>query len=137
MTGRNIGETKDMHNSALRIGLQSAAVAIMVGLLAVPGASAAGPGDPALADLVATLLPSVVNIYTTTYKEIQVVQGRSVMVQDAEPDKRHFFGSGFIVTPDGYVVTNKHVTHNEINIYVTLSDGRERSRRFTGRDSRG
>jgi S1-C subfamily serine protease len=102
-----------------------AAVALIIGLAPAPQAVAAGgQTDPALSDLVATLLPSVVNIDASRYKEIQVVQGKSVMVQDAEPAKRHFFGSGFVVTSDGYVVTNKHVTHNAINLYVTLNDGR-------------
>jgi serine protease Do len=113
-----------MHIPVPRRALFSAIAILMVGLPAVPRAAAEGFADPNLSNLVATLLPSVVNIYTTTYKEIMLVQGKSLMVQDAEPDKRHFFGSGFIVSTDGYVVTNKHVTHNAINIYVTLSDGR-------------
>ena len=105
--------------------LLAAAVALMIGVTTVPRAVAAGgQTDPALSDLVAALLPSVVNIDASRYKEIQVVQGKSVMVQDAEPGKRHFFGSGFVVTSDGYVVTNKHITHNAINFYVTLNDGR-------------
>ncbi len=112
-----------MRTSALRAILLSAAVALAAALPAVPQAAAAGVEDPGLADLVATLLPSVVNITTTRYKDIQIPPGNSVIAQAAEPDKSLWYGSGFIISTDGYIVTNKHVVHNEINFKITLSDG--------------
>jgi serine protease Do len=66
-----------------------------------------------------------VNITTTRYKEVKQADGKLVMVQDAETNKRRSFGSGFIITADGYVITNKHVTRNGIHYAVTLHDGRE------------
>jgi S1-C subfamily serine protease len=35
------------------------------------------------------------------------------------------FGSGFIISSDGYIVTNNHVVENSLEIYVTLADGRK------------
>ncbi len=112
-----------MRTSVLRAILLSAAVALAAALPGAPQAAAAGVEDPGLADLVATLLPSVVNITTTRYKDIQIPPGNSVIAQAAEPDKSLWYGSGFIISTDGYVITNKHVVHNGISFKVTMSDG--------------
>ena len=112
-----------MRTSVLSAILLAAVVSLATAPPVVPQAAAAGVEDPGLADLVATLLPSVVNITTTRYKNIQIPSGDAVIAQAAEPDKSLWYGSGFIVSTDGYVVTNKHVVHNGINFQVTTSDG--------------
>jgi len=125
-----------------------------------PGAiNAAAPraGAPmSFADLAARLQPAVVNISTT--QRVQVANqnpfagtpfadlfGRG-QGGDGQPVTREAtsLGSGFIISPDGYVVTNNHVISaggpnsrlqaTVDSIKVTLPDRTEYTARVVGRD---
>jgi len=72
--------------------------------------------------------PSVVNIE---------VHGRAPDRRPNEARRRQEpdgTGSGFIFTPDGFILTNSHVVHKAAHIEVTLNDGRELAAELIGDD---
>jgi serine protease Do len=50
--------------------------------------------------------------------------------------KRIALGSGFIVDPDGHIVTNNHVVGDASKVEVTLQDGAKYTAKIVGRDLR-
>jgi serine protease Do len=46
----------------------------------------------------------------------------------------HGIGSGVVVSPDGYILTNNHVVNNASEIQVSLNDGRQFTAKVIGTD---
>ncbi len=63
-------------------------------------------------------------------------RGRGKAAPDAEEEVPRGVGSGFIISPDGYVMTNAHVVDGADEVYVTLTDKREFKAKIIGADKR-
>ena len=110
------------------------------------------------APVVEPLLPAVVNISTS--KVVKTTRGRQSPFED-DPFFRQFFGnpggggegqvrgsrqpreqqehslgSGVIVSPDGYILTNNHVVDGATDIEVSLKDKRQFKAKVVGTDPR-
>lgn len=142
----------------LRRGLLRAALVVLgAAAIALP-ASVTAQSLPDFTELVERVGPSVVNIRTTE-------RGRSAAGgAEADPSMEEFFrrfgipmpgrpgqrpgprgedepqqrgvGSGFILSADGFIMTNAHVVDGADEVLVTLTDKREFKARIIGADKR-
>ena len=107
-------------------------------------APAAAANSISYRDAAKKAMPAVVNIFTT--KEAKA--SRNPWAQDPawrrffgdprngeqDQEKQSSLGSGVIVSPEGYILTNNHVVEAADEIEVALSDGRTASATIVGTD---
>ncbi len=132
------------------LALTSNATSVVAQTAQNEGLSAAAPrGAPvSLADMVERLQPAVVNISTRQRVQVQnpfagtpfggLFGGDDGSGGGGTPQTRQAqsLGSGFIISADGYVVTNNHVVGNAAKVTVVFQDGSERRAKIVGTDAK-
>jgi serine protease Do len=122
--------------------------------------AAASRGLPDFADLVSAVGPAVVNVtvieragrsqrtadpfggdddsddpLSDFFRRFGIPRNNAPNVPRDTPPSRGV-GSGFIISPDGYILTNTHVVQNASKITVRLTDRREFDAKVIGTDER-
>ncbi|WP_454564896.1 Do family serine endopeptidase AlgW [Pseudomonas sp. AIG] len=113
-----------------------------VNLQQAPQTTSVQQGPVSYADAVTIAAPSVVNLYTTkvinkpAHPLFEDPQFRRFFGDNSPKQKRmeSSLGSGVIMSPEGYILTNNHVTSGADQIVVALKDGRETLARVIGSD---
>lgn len=139
-----------LETTVLRTWKQWFFALFVVGLLVFPAHSANPPDS--FADIVQPLLPAVVNISTTSEAKGQRGAGLPDIPEDHpfyeffrrfmedpqfnRPRKTRALGSGFIINPEGHIVTNYHLIADADEITVILHDKRELKAKLIGSDPR-
>ena len=107
---------------------------------------------PDFAELVATNAPAVVNISTTQTSRRPIPRNldipdlpedspfhdffRRFLDDETQPRDARSLGSGFVISPDGYILTSAHVIADASEIIVRFNDRRELVAEVVGADKR-
>ena len=125
----------------------------LVFTLSIPTLSSAKHVSPDFVDLAKKLTPTVVNIRTAkVIKPKQRMQrprtqspfdnffedffGQLDQMPQQRQRREQSLGTGFIISPDGYILTNNHVVNGADEVMVKLSDGRELKGEIKGMDEK-
>ena len=141
---------------AMCVGALALSTGAFIKVNAAPATEAVVSGQPVdLTYAAEKALPAVVHIKYVQNSKVQTVemeddpfsdffgpfgffgypdQGNGKQKRKVQTPKREATGSGVIISPDGYIVTNNHVVNGADELTVTLNDNREFSARIIGTD---
>jgi serine protease Do len=150
----------DMRPLRTRVARLAAALPVVILLSLASPLAQARPAPESFADLADRLLPAVVNISSSQtiktqpgqhpelpqfppgspfeefFKDFMDRQGKGKGGQDQVPRHATSLGSGFIIDPAGFVVTNNHVIEDADEITVILHDDTRLTAKLIGRDAK-
>jgi len=130
------------------------ALPLAASLIWIPGNADARGAPESFADLVETLQPAVVNVSTTQKVAGREGEGPTFEFPPGSPFRDFFdqfnrrgedegqprratsLGSGFIIDPAGYVVTNNHVIEGADKITITMHDDTTLDAELVGTDTK-
>ena len=148
---QSIAILRTRESSAALIRAFWMAAATVAAMAAVPAPSFGQATPTSFADLAELVSPSVVNITTTTIIEARA--DRSPMLPPGSPledmfkdfldrdggppgqaERANALGSGFVISADGYIVTNNHVIEGADEIQIEFFSGVKLDAKLVGTD---